>query len=708
MKLRSIRIQNYKSLEDVTLEDIGQVNVIIGRNNMGKSSIFSLLRELPTLIKNRSKGFADNLRFRRSIPVRLEVQIELSSSSIREFLKKHAIHETEKITELAPQFLGRVKFLIELGSDHWSWLETSIYDAYGDWLRTQQAHDKGADKKGANDWKLEYRDIVNGFLIPRFNTIRTMADLGRSFIADITKPSVVNTSNPASLLPTEPIGLWVLDEVLKYLKSAYWFDPYRHSNTDTAVRKEIGLSSNGANLPQVLHTLQTTSQSTFRQVEKFMNSALPNIGSLQTPIDNVEMEDGSEVVVTSIAFETPDPKLLIKLVEMGGGVEQLLMMATVLETTSRDCPLFLEEPESHLHPGAQRYLLEHLATSGRQVFITTHSPLFVNSTNDEHRVYRFHIDQGIAKIGKAVHPSDLSATLRDLGARNSDLLFSDAVLFVEGTSDQVVIEELSLKLGFTLSEQGISILSLGGTLDIRTTGPVRIKLLNEIAQESQIPYLLVVDRDHRLPSEVTDLKQRLKDTVHVLERRELENYLLVSHAILDALRDRFATDKEKSAQLSRVSELEIQQCLGDVIESLRSRVLIKRIQASLGGLLRGFLERETAERLIPLGDGDKNALIDAIHKAVSDHIGSQYSKARLRSIVNGEIKKLDQEWKDQATRWKIVPGADALELVFKKYGAGTFHKEKDGRRIARAMKVEDINQELKDLLERIRTLSGIQ
>jgi len=37
--LRDIAINNFKGLQSVTLEDCGQVNTLIGKNNSGKSSI---------------------------------------------------------------------------------------------------------------------------------------------------------------------------------------------------------------------------------------------------------------------------------------------------------------------------------------------------------------------------------------------------------------------------------------------------------------------------------------------------------------------------------------------------------------------------------------------------------------------------------------------------------------------------------------------
>ena len=43
MRLRSLRVQNFRSLEDVSLNGLDQFNVLIGRNNAGKSSVFGAI-----------------------------------------------------------------------------------------------------------------------------------------------------------------------------------------------------------------------------------------------------------------------------------------------------------------------------------------------------------------------------------------------------------------------------------------------------------------------------------------------------------------------------------------------------------------------------------------------------------------------------------------------------------------------------------------
>ena len=43
MHLDSLKIKNFRILEDVTIEKLGHVNLIVGKNNSGKSTVLEAL-----------------------------------------------------------------------------------------------------------------------------------------------------------------------------------------------------------------------------------------------------------------------------------------------------------------------------------------------------------------------------------------------------------------------------------------------------------------------------------------------------------------------------------------------------------------------------------------------------------------------------------------------------------------------------------------
>jgi predicted ATPase len=149
-------------------------------------------------------------------------------------------------------------------------------------------------------------------------------------------------------------------------------NPFRHSKEELAVSEALQLAQDGNNLAQVLNTIHNNNRPLFQAIEEFVHSALPDVGILQTPLRESR---------TFVGFRSPYENFLVRLHDMGGGIEQLLMVAVILLTTDQSSSLFLEEPETHLHASAQRYLLEQISQGERQIFASTHSPCLLMHPN---------------------------------------------------------------------------------------------------------------------------------------------------------------------------------------------------------------------------------------------------------------------------------------------------------------------------------------
>ena len=53
--MESLHIKNFKNFKNLTIEKLGKVNLIVGRNNVGKSSLLERGRGCPSL-KNHPKS----------------------------------------------------------------------------------------------------------------------------------------------------------------------------------------------------------------------------------------------------------------------------------------------------------------------------------------------------------------------------------------------------------------------------------------------------------------------------------------------------------------------------------------------------------------------------------------------------------------------------------------------------------------------------
>lgn len=210
----------------------------------------------------------------------------------------------------------------------------------------------------------------------------------------------------------------------------------------------------------VIHELQKpVLQDLAKRIEAPLMEFLPNIKSVEIEIPesrrrfnlrrdfNVIVDDGTP---TSLEFK-------------GDGVKSLAALGLLKHTARRSGAsiIAIEEPESHLHPGAIHQLNEIIGSlaANNQVIISTHNALFVD---------REKIKSNIIVDGGRATPAKNVAEIRDLlGIKASDnLTNANYALVVEGAEDvksiTALIPVLSRKVGKALKDRVLIIEPIGG------------------------------------------------------------------------------------------------------------------------------------------------------------------------------------------------------------------------------------------------------
>ena len=260
----------------------------------------------------------------------------------------------------------------------------------------------------------------------------------------------------------------------------------------------------------------------------------------------------------------------------------------------------------------------------------------------------------------------------------------------------------SEKLNMNVAERNINVLPMGGGKHAERGAPIRSELLRNISRKATVPHMFLLDRDERSTGEIHNLEEQLGEQLHLFQTRELENYLLVPRAILAALKEKHRDDQVKLEHLAGITEKHVHQLIISAANNLYGTVLIKRIQCEIGGLREGLLPKEAVPVLAPHASEPELAalVLGEIKTRFEGHVAS----ISLDAIVASEKEALGAAWAIPENRLQLAPGEEILIEVFSKLGS-EYHKPKDTTRIARAMRPDEIDDEIKDVLKKVYELS---
>ena len=372
----------------------------------------------------------------------------------------------------------------------------------------------------------------------------------------------------------------------------------------------------------------------------------------------------------------------------GSGIREALRL--ILDTIFEDPDILLvEEPEIHLHPGLEtammRFLKEISQTS--QVFITTHSTNFLDS-GDYQRIYLvtkgYFVTSYKITLIEALALKEAEAKIPiELGIRLSSLFMYDRLVFVEGPSDELMIREFCNKLSVNLSRGNVGFILLRG---IGNLSYYAAKETLAFLHNRNVEMVFLIDRDEKADSEINAIKDALGQRVVFFptEARELENYLLVPSAIAEYI-------SERKDGKTTVSAEDIEALLETKVEELKGYALLKHLCHHLRPI---YPDREMSDRPLNKDECIEHfcGIVRGMQRTAED---IQKSIVAFQEHVSAH---LEDRWDRE--KYKLVPGTELLDEVFKTYGL-RFLKLRDGPGLAAKLDDHAIDNELGTLLRNL-------
>ncbi len=244
-------------------------------------------------------------------------------------------------------------------------------------------------------------------------------------------------------------------------------------------------------------------------------------------------------------------KGLVPLSKSGSGLKTVLLvllnLLVIPDVEKKEKPQFVfafEELENNLHPALLRRLFRYIENYAVQkqatIFLTTHSSTALDffGTSEHAQTIR------VSHDGESAHATRISAhfdrlgVVSELGARPSDLLQANGIIWVEGPSDRVYLNRwIELCSDGGLREgRDYQCAFYGGALLARTQFKAPDEADTELANLFQVNPNIVVVCDGDRSSKRVALKDRVRRIrkevdllpaghIWVTRAREIENYI---------------------------------------------------------------------------------------------------------------------------------------------------------------------------------------
>lgn len=347
MIIESLHIKNFKALQDVKLQQLPHYCIFVGRNGTGKTTLFKIFAFLKNCLRNN---------------VRSALNAEGGRMGFREVVTRG--HEKEAI-EIEIQF--------RLEIDGKNRLVTYLLHIREENGRPYVEREVLRYKRGRHGAPYHYLDFSRGK-----GQVVTNED-------EFDEPEKELTREPQELDSPDILAIKGLGLFGQQFKAASAFrqliENWHVSDFhigDARGKKEdeeaYHLSSSGDNLPAVARHLYENERALFDEIVNKMKARVPGVSS----VDVEPTADGGLMMrYADGAFAEPFIDR-----NVSDGTIKMFAYLVLLEDPKPFPILCVEEPENQLYPELMTVLAEEFigyAERGGQVFVSTHSPEFLNA-----------------------------------------------------------------------------------------------------------------------------------------------------------------------------------------------------------------------------------------------------------------------------------------------------------------------------------------
>lgn len=483
-------IRNYRSIKNLDLRFEKGKNVIIGRNNAGKSNIIKAIdlilgESSPTYQKSQNITENDFFKGDTSNPIYILCQLERDHADDINYEEIYANGHGYSIhLGLYPRR--------EIDS------ETGISVVYGTpqlyRLNLSNIDECCTTIDHLFDVDLDDPNVYRRYITPKVRHLGLFEkELGDKYEFILIFRASENNGRIEKelrfLYRPESLDTWTLafqssirNELLQSAIIPAFRDPYTQLritdyNWYGKLLKHYSASPN-EDLLSAFEAVKKASDGIFKSLVDEINDSSIRVAFPNTDI-SIQYNPESKKDIHKNALIYVDDGFNSLLTDKGSGIQSAVIIGLFDYYTRNishcSCSLLaIEEPELYLHPHGRRVIsnrLDNFLEGGRnQVILTTHSSEFITAAQDSVNLIVVNKDKDEGTLAKNTRFDDPKEHQILVKTENSEMFFAKKVLLVEG-GDKYILEAIAQYYGTTikpelgknwLNDNNISIIAVGG------------------------------------------------------------------------------------------------------------------------------------------------------------------------------------------------------------------------------------------------------
>lgn len=460
MKISYLRIRNFKVIKDMTINEVENALILVGKNNAGKTVVLDAIRAITGDYVVTKPNFAQPDK-----PILIDIKFEFTEEDLLIFHEKGLVSRYKRYDLWEKEFKTKLPSFAEGVLSFQCVITPNGVMKYNDGVKKNNTYIKSVLPKIYHIDHSRNTDLIQNDVFSFYDK-KELANLRDNIcMFDTAKPcnncfqciGVISKKTPTEL---------TIHETARLLE----YKLYNMNLNQFSDKVNRYFYQNGSVSQKIRYTI---------------NFNVEDMLKIETQIFNEEHGTQGNLGM------------------LGEGLKSIyalsLLQAYIDEPTTLPCIIMIEDPEIYLHPQLQKQASEILyqLSKKNQVMFSTHSPNLIFNFSQK-QIKQVILDE--EHYTTIREDADIDEILDDLGYTANDLMNVSFVFIVEGKQDS---SRLPLLLEKYYSEiyddsgklQRISIIATNSCTNIKTYA--NLKYINQLYLKDQ--FLMIRDSDGKNP-----------------------------------------------------------------------------------------------------------------------------------------------------------------------------------------------------------------